>query len=184
MDDKSTLFAALVCAVVILVVTWWEHRPSFFWWRYLLRLEKTTPDEMEWNEVLQRIRERVQKAQRRQRKCLSNGIIATYGIESQDDGTVREQLVLYPKRGYNPYIPLVVIELSNGVSVATVEGAGRHTADDEFDSYQWMMEQMSNDMCYEIVKRAYICEQDSHRGQTERAKVETEYIQWIARKFI
>ena len=74
-----------------------------------MRLEKTTPDEMEWNEVLQRIRERVQKAQRRQRKCLSNGIIATYGIESQDDGTVREQLVLYPKRGYNPYIPLVVI---------------------------------------------------------------------------
>lgn len=134
------------------------------------------------------------KAQRRQRKCLSNGIIATYGIESQDDGTVREQLVLYPKRGYNPYIPLVVIELSNGVSVATVEGAGRHItsqqstrgppADDEFDSYQWMMEQMSNDTCYEIVKRAYICEQDSHRGQTEHAKVETEYIQWIARKFI
>ena len=54
MDDKSTLFAALVCALAIVVVLIAEHRPSFFWWRYLFGLEKTSPDEMEWNEVLQR----------------------------------------------------------------------------------------------------------------------------------
>lgn len=62
MDDKSTLFAALVCALAIVVVLIAEHRPSFFWWRYLFGLEKTSPDEMEWNEVLQRIRKRTQRA--------------------------------------------------------------------------------------------------------------------------
>lgn len=46
------------------------------------------------------------------------------------------------------------------------------------------MEQMSNDTCYEIAKRAYICEQKGQRGDAERAAVEQEYIQWIARKFI
>lgn len=61
MDDKSTLFAALVCALAIVVALIAEHRPSFFWWRYLFGLEKTSPDEMEWNEVLQRIRKRTQR---------------------------------------------------------------------------------------------------------------------------
>lgn len=128
MDDKSTLFAALVCALAIVVVLIAEHRPSFFWWRYLFGLEKTSPDEMEWNEVLQRIRKRTQRAFEREpgSKVLSNGT----------------------------------------------------------DAYQWMMEQIGAESCYEIAKRAYICEQGSHRGQTERAKVEHEYIQWIARKFI
>ena len=65
MDDKSTLFAALVCALAIVVVLIVEHRPSFFWWRYLFGLEKTSPDEMEWNEVVQRIRKRVYKAYKR-----------------------------------------------------------------------------------------------------------------------
>ena len=96
MDDKSTLFAALVCALAVVVVLIVEHRPSFFWWRYLFGLEKTSPDEMEWNEVVQRIRKRVYKAYKRHRKCLSNGIIATYGIEQYDDGVYREWLTLYP----------------------------------------------------------------------------------------
>lgn len=184
MDDKSTLFAALVCAVVILVVTWWEHRPSFFWWRYLLRLEKTTPDEMEWGELARRIRKRVQKTQHHQHKCLSNGIIALYGVESSENGACRDRLVMYPKRGYNPHIPIVVIEFSNDeIAVALVDGLDR-TSDDNFDPYQWMMEQMSNDTCYEIAKRAYICEQESSRGNDERVKVKYEYIQWITRKFI
>lgn len=179
MDDKSTLFAALVCALAVVVVLIVEHRPSFFWWRYLFGLEKTSPDEMEWNEVVQRIRKRVRKAYKRHRKCLSNGIIATYGIEQYDDGVYREWLTLYPKRGYNPQVPIVIIDLQT--SIATIDGLGPK---EEFDSYQWMMEQMSNDTCYEIAKRAYICEQKGHRGDTERAKVQQEYISWIARKFI
>lgn len=179
MDDKSTLFAALVCALAIVVVLIVEHRPSFFWWRYLFGLEKTSPDEMEWNEVVQRIRKRVSKAYRRHRECLSNGIIATYGIEQYDDGVYRELLTLRPKRGYNPQVPIVIIDLQT--SIATVNGLGPKK---EFDPYQWMMEQMSNNTCYEIAKRAYICEQKGHRGDTERAKVEQEYISWIARKFI
>lgn len=179
MDDKSTLFAALVCALAVVVVLIVEHRPSFFWWRYLFGLEKTSPDEMEWNEVVQRIRKRVRKAYKRHRKCLSNGIIATYGIEQYDDGVYREWLTLYPKRGYNPQVPIVIIDLQT--SIATINGLGPK---EEFDPYQWMMEQMSNDTCYEIAKRAYICEQKGHRGDTERSMVEHEYIQWIARKFI
>lgn len=179
MDDKSTLFAALVCALAIVVVLIVEHRPSFFWWRYLFGLEKTSPDEMEWNEVVQRIRKRVYKAYKRHRKCLSNGIIATYGIEQYDDGVYREWLTLYPKRGYNPQVPIVIIDLQT--SIASVDVLGLK---EDFDPYQWMMEQMSNDTCYEIAKRAYICEQKGHRGDTERAKVQQEYISWIARKFI
>lgn len=179
MDDKSTLFAALVCALAVVVVLIVEHRPSFFWWRYLFGLEKTSPDEMEWNEVVQRIRKRVRKAYKRHRKCLSNGIIATYGIEQYDDGVYREWLTLYPKRGYNPQVPIVIIDLQT--SIATINGLDPK---EEFDPYQWMMEQMSNDTCYEIAKRAYICEQKGHRGDTERAKVQQEYISWIARKFI
>ena len=182
MDDKSTLFAALVCTLAIVVVLIVEYRPSFFWWRYLFGLEKTSPDEMEWNEVVQRIRKRVYKAYKRQRKCLSNGIIATYGIEQYDDGVYREWLTLYPKRGYNPQTPIVIIDLQTGI--AAVNGLNRHNHGEAFDSYQWMMEQMSNDTCYEIAKRSYICEQESHRGNTERVKVEQEYISWIARKFI
>lgn len=179
MDDKSTLFAALVCALAIVVVLIVEHRPSFFWWRYLFGLEKTSPDEMEWNEVVQRIRKRVYKAYKRHRKCLSNGIIATYGIEQYDDGVYREWLTLYPKRGYNPQVPIVIIDLQT--SIASVDVLGPK---EDSDPYQWMMEQMSNDTCYEIAKRAYICEQKGHRGDTERAKVQQEYISWIARKFI
>ena len=40
MDDKSTLFAALVCALAIVLVLIAEHRPSFFWWASRL----TNPD--------------------------------------------------------------------------------------------------------------------------------------------
>lgn len=180
MDDKSTLFAALVCALAIVVVLIVEHRPSFFWWRYLFGLEKTSPDEMEWNEVVQRIRKRVRKAYKRHRKCLSNGIIATYGIEQYDDGVYRERLTLYPKRGYNPQVPIVIIELQTSIASVVRSWVPK----EDFDPYQWMMEQMSNDTCYEIAKRAYICEQKGHRGDTERAKVQQEYISWIARKFI
>ena len=179
MEDKFTLFAALACVLAIVVVTWWEHRPSFFWWRYLLRLEKTTPDEMAWNEVVQRIHKRAYKAYKRHRKCLSNGIIVTRGIEQYDEGVCREWLALYPKRSRNPYTPLVMIDLHDSSAMVT-----NIIHDETFDAYQWMMEQMSNDTCYEIAKRAYICEQNGHRGDTERSRVEHEYIQWIARKFI
>lgn len=63
---------------------------------------------------------------------------------------------------------------------ADITGIGANEADD----YQWMMEQIGAESCYEIAKRAYICEQKGHRGDTERAKVQQEYISWIARKFI
>ena len=179
MEDKFTLFAALVCALAIVVVTWWEYRPSFFWWRYLLRLEKTAPDEMAWNEVVQRIRKRAYKAYKRHRECLSNGIIVTCGIEQCDEGVCRGWLTLFPKRSHNPYTPLVMIDLHDFSATVT-----NIVHDETFDAYQWMMEQIGAESCYEIAKRAYICEQGSHRGQTERAKVEHEYIQWIARKFI
>lgn len=43
MDDKSTLFAALVCALAIVVVLIAEHRPSFFWWRYFVRVGENQP---------------------------------------------------------------------------------------------------------------------------------------------
>lgn len=174
MDDKTMYYAALIGAALIAVVMWWEYRPSFFWLRYIVGLEKTAPDEMEWDEVVRRIRERVQKAYRHQRNCLSNGIYVTpYEPDSQ-------RLMLYPKRGRNPHIPLVIIEPQNTVRVVAVYNVG----DDGFDPYQWMMEQMSNDTCYEIAKRSYICEQDSSRGHAERVKVEQEYIHWITRKFI
>lgn len=179
MEDKFTLFAALVCALAIVVVTWWEYRPSFFWWRYLLRLEKTAPDEMAWNEVVQRIHKRAYKAYKRHRECLSNGIIVTRGIEQCDEGVCRGWLTLFPKRSHNPYTPLVMIDLHDFSATVT-----NIVHDETFDAYQWMMEQIGAESCYEIAKRAYICEQSSHRGQTERAKVEHEYIQWIARKFI
>ena len=179
MEDKFTLFATLVCALAIVVVTWWEHRPSFFWCRYLLGLEKITPDEMSWNEVVRRICRRAYKAHRRQRQCLSNGIIVTRGIEQCDEGVCHEWLALYPKRSRNPYTPLVMIDLHD--SSATVTNI---THDETFDAYQWMMEQIGNDTCYDIAKRAYICEQKGYRGNTERTKVEQEYISWITRKFI
>lgn len=181
MDDKSTLFAALACAVVILVVTWWEHRPSFFWWRYLLRLEKTTPDEMEWNEVLQRIRKRTQRAFEREpgSKVLSNGVYAEYYEEDYPDGSQRRELILWLKRQNMLQFPIVVsIYLLDGT--ADITGIGANAS----DAYQWMMEQIGAESCYEIAKRSYICEQKGQRGDTERATVRAEYIQWIARKFI
>lgn len=179
MEDKFTLFAALVCALAIVVVTMWEHRPSFFWCRYLLGLEKITPDEMSWNEVVRRICRRSRKAHCRQRQCLSNGIIVTRGVEQYDQGVCREWLTLFPKRSHNPYTPLVAIDLHDSSAMVT-----NIIHDETFDAYQWMMEQMSNDTCYEIAKRAYICEQKGQRGDAERAAVEQEYIQWIACKFI
>ena len=181
MDDKSTLFAALACAVAILVVMWWEHRPSFFWWRYLLRLEKTTPDEMEWNEVLQRIRKRTQRAFEREpgSKILSNGVYAEYHEEEYPGGNLRQELTLWLKRQNMLRFPFEVnICLLDGT--ADVTGIGANDA----DAYQWMMEQIGAESCYEIAKRAYICEQKGHRGDTERSMVEHEYIQWIVRKFI
>lgn len=179
MEDKFTLFATLVCALAIVVVTWWEHHPSFFWCRYLLGLEKITPDEMSWNEVVQRIRKQAYKAHKRHRKCLSNGIIVTCSVEQYGEGVCREWLTLFLKRSCNPYTPLVTIDLHDFSATVT-----NIIHNETFDAYQWMMEQMSNDTCYEIAKRAYICEQNGHRGDTERSMVEHEYIQWIARKFI
>lgn len=179
MEDKFTLFAALVCALAIVVVTWWEYRPSFFWCRYLLGLEKITPDEMSWNEVVQRIHKRAYKAYKRHRECLSNGIIVTRGIEQYNEGAYRKWLMLFPKRSHNPCTPLVAIDLHDSSAMVT-----NIIHDETFDAYQWMMEQMSNDTYYEIAKRAYICEQKGQRGDAERAAVEQEYIQWIARKFI
>lgn len=181
MDDKSTLFAALVCALAIVVVLIAEHRPSFFWWRYLFGLKKISPDEMEWNEVLQRIRKRTQRAFEREpgSKVLSNGVYAEYHEEEYPGGNLRQELTLWLKRQNMLQFPFVVnICLLDGT--ADITGIGANEADD----YQWMMEQIGAESCYEIAKRAYICEQGSHRGQTERAKVEHEYIQWIARKFI
>lgn len=181
MEDKFTLFAALACALAIVVVTWWEYRPSFFWCRYLLGLEKITPDEMEWNEVLQRIRKRTQRAFEREpgSKVLSNGVYAEYHEEEYPGGNLRQELTLCLKRQNMLQFPFEVnICLLDGT--AEVTGIGANNT----DAYQWMMEQISAESCYEIAKRAYICEQGSHRGQTERAKVEHEYIQWIARKFI
>lgn len=100
MDDKSTLFAALVCALAIVVALIAEHRPSFFWWRYLFGLEKTSPDEMEWNEVLQRIRKRTQRAFEREpgSKVLSNGVYAEYHEEEYPGGNLRQELTLWLKR--------------------------------------------------------------------------------------
>lgn len=87
--------------------------------------------------------------------------------------------MLFPKRSHKPCTPLVAIDLHDASAMVT-----NIIHDETFDAYQWMMEQMSNDTCYEIAKRAYICEQKGHRGDTERSMVEHEYIQWIARKFI
>ena len=87
--------------------------------------------------------------------------------------------MLFPKRSHTPCTPLVAIDLHDSSAMVT-----NIIHDETFDAYQWMMEQMSNDTCYEIAKRAYICEQKGHRGDTERSMVEHEYIQWIARKFI
>ena len=111
-------YAALIGVVLITVVMWWEYRPSFFWLRYIVGLEKTAPDEMEWDEVVRRIRERVYKAQRHGRNCLSNGICAVpYEPECQ-------RLILYPKRGRNPYAPLVIIEPHDTARVVMVHNVG------------------------------------------------------------
>lgn len=178
MEDKFTLFAALVCAVAILVVTWWEHHPSFFWWRYLFGLEKNSPDMMEWNEVVHRVANRARKAHSKGRVALSNGVYADFNYEEWPGGNVKQFLTLYLKRQNTEQFPIAVqIDVLTGdADVTGVDASG--------DSYQWMMEQIGAEMCYEIAKRAYICEQKGHRGDTERAKVEQEYISWITRKFI
>lgn len=130
MDDKSTLFAALVCALAIVVVLIAEHRPSFFWWRYLFGLEKTSPDEMEWNEVLQRIRKRTQRAFEREpgSKVLSNGVYAEYHEEEYPGGNLRQELTLWLKRQNMLQFPFEVnICLLDGT--AEVTGIGVNGTD-------------------------------------------------------
>ena len=183
MDDISTLFAAAVCIVVILIAMWYEYRPSLFKVRQLVGLETVDVNTMDFDEVVNRITKRALNAYYHNRVALSNGVYAEYipGAPPNVGGTYPAFIRLYLKRQDMRQFPLVV-HISTEHPVGHITGI-ESTA--QFgDAYQWMMEQMDKMTCYEIVKRSYVCEQNSLRGDDERLKVRKEYIQWITRKFI
>lgn len=182
MEDKFTLFAALACAVAILIVMWWEHRPSFSWVRYLFGFDKHDSDTMPWDEVVGRIERRARKAYNRDpdAKALSNGVYAGYYETVYPNGDHLREVMLTLKRQDMMDFPIVVtINVETGYGEVTGVGATPYA-----DPYQWMMEQVGDLPCYEIARRAYICEQRGERGDNERAAVRAEYISWIARRFI
>lgn len=190
-ENLGMLVGGLI-AVAVLVAVWLiEYRPTLYDLRYLLGEEEFDRDTIPSIKLTPRIVRRAKQAAEYGRTSISNGVEA----EWIDPTPTRPQgTVFFHVRHQNlDHFPLTVEMIPRSVaedhsdSFLTHETSvriGEPLDGTEWDAYQWMMEQMSHQSCYDIAKRAYICEQDSHRGASERMSVEAEYADWIIRKYL